>query len=290
MVGRSRGYGKRCAGVAAALACIACGDGKSGWILKSEIDAGIVPDAGTYDASFDASTDAAIDTDAEIDAAEPLPDAGAFIEACSPELSIDNLTADGNGALFEQAFASPAQAVVEIARQVCALLYKTPDEAPASPPIVLVIEDFFGIAEIGITAPVIYIRLSSLHMQSAAAEGKDVRDEIAGDLHYLLTIDYVLDNENPGRVRWVIEGIAAWSRYRAGYTSLLERRTGGSPIDDAKTAGFFFDWMDRTYPDAVYELNQSLDPSDGVEWSERVFETITGRDLNALWSEYQATL
>ncbi len=275
------------ASTALGLGCLACGDGSSGWILRrsaiGSADGGPQrPDASAAsDAALDASDDAGSDA---------LPDADAFTQACSPEVSVDNLTADGNGALFDEAFPTPEAALVEIAKQVCALLYKDPREVPPSPPIVLVIDDFFGIGEIGITAPVIYIRLSSLHMQSAAAEGKDVHAEIAGDLHYLLAIDYELDNENPSAARWVLEGIAAWTRYRAGYTSIDERLPGGSPIDDPKTAGFFFDWLDRGYPDAVYQLNQSLDPNDGIEWSERIFEIITGRDLNMLWADYQEAL
>jgi hypothetical protein len=275
------------AGAALSLSCLACGDGSSRWILRRSA---VEPADGSPQGA-DASTVSDAASDAGDDASiEPLPDADAFTQACSPEVSVDNLTADGNGALFDRAFPEPEEALVEIAKQVCALLYKEPHEVPASPPIVLVIDDFFGIGEIGITAPVIYIRLSSLHMQSAAAEGKDVRAEIAGDLHYLLAIDYELDDEDPSSVRWVLEGIAAWTRYRAGYTPIDERLPGGNPIDDPKTAGFFFDWLDRTYPDAIYRLNQSLDPTDGVRWSEHIFETISGRDLNALWSAYQDTL
>jgi hypothetical protein len=155
---------------------------------------------------------------------------------------------------------------------------------------VLVIEDFYGIGEIGITAPVIYIRLSSLRMQSVAEAGESVREDVIGSLHYLLAIDYELDDENPGAVRWVTEGIAAFVRYRAGHASIAERSAGGSPREDAKTAGFFLDWLDDTYPDAVYRLNQSLDPDDQVAWSERVFVEITGKDLATLWNDYQRTL
>lgn len=274
--------------LALSLCCVAC-EGSSRWILQRADDSPADVVAPSADASIDAQ--AAFDAGEVTDArAAELPDADAFSDACSPDITVDNLTASGNGALFDRAFPEPERALVEIAKRVCSLLYKDPREVPASPPIVLVIDDYFGIGAISITAPVIYIRLSSLHMQSAAAEGKDVRDEITADLHYLLAIDYELDNENPSAVRWVLEGIAAWVRYRAGYTSPSERRPGGSPIDDATIAGFFFDWLDRTHPDAVYELNQSLDPTDGIAWSEEVFEIITGKDLSALWAEYQATL
>ena len=89
---------------------------------------------------------------------------------------------------------------------------------------------------------------------------------------------------------WVTEGIAGFVRYRSGFTSLADRRPGGSPNEDWKTTGFFFDWLDRMYPDAVYRLNQSLDPDDQRAWSERVFMEISGRDLATLWNDYQRSL
>jgi hypothetical protein len=266
---------------------VACSDGTSRWILKQGDE-----HAGSSDAGA-ARTAAAADRDAAIEFADGgglLADPEAFSSVCSPQVAIDNRTADGRGAVFDQTFPQPTQLVVETAKRVCAALYKRPEQVPASPPIVLVIEDFYGIGEIGITAPVIYIRLSSLRMESTAAAGQSVRDDVTGALHYLLSIDYELDDENPAQVRWITEGIAAFVRYRAGYTSLSERAAGGSPSDDYKTTGFFFDWMDREYPESVYRLNQSLDPSDGVAWSEHVFVDLTGHDLDTLWTRYQASL
>jgi hypothetical protein len=255
--------------------------------MRQSAEAGVARDGGTHGA--DASEqDPALAFHG--DAGALLGDPTAFARVCSPDVSIDNLTATGNGALFDQTFPTPSTLVDTTAQRVCATLYKTPDQVPASPPIVLVIEDFYGIGEIGITAPVIYIRLSSLRMQSTAAAGQSVRDDVTGAMHYLLAIDYELDDENPAAVRWVTEGIAAFVRYRAGYTAPSERVAGGGPMDDSKQTGFFFEWLDRKYPEAVYKLNQSLDPTDGVEWSEKVFEDITGKDLMTLWSEYQASI
>ena len=276
-------------------AAAGCGDGTSRWILlragaeqTGAAGDNMAEDGGMQDAARAAAADAgmaSMPSDAGM-----LPDAEAFASACSPQVSIDNRTAAGNGALFDQLFPEPEMLVVQLARRVCAQLYENSQEVPPSPPIALVIDDFYGIGEIGITAPVIYIRLSSLHMQSTQAAGEDTRDDVMGALSYLLAIDYELDDENPAAVRWVTEGIAAWVRYREGYTSIDERRAGGAPTNDAQTAGFFFDWLERGYPGAVYRLNQSLDPSDQMEWSEQVFVDITGKDLATLWRDYQASL
>jgi len=269
---------------------LACGEGTSRWILTED------PVLEAVDAAL---SDADVDVAPSLDAGSALaPDAGGrdpelFAAVCSPQVVVDNRTATGRGQLFDQAFPQPAQYLVESARRVCALLYKSPDEVPISPPIVLIIEDFYGIGEIGVAArnmPVIYIRLSSLHMQSTQAAGRSVYDDTAGNLHYLLAIDYELDDENPGATRWVQEGIAAWVRHRLGYLPLSERRAGGRWDDDAKSTGFFFAWLEDGHPDAVYLLNQSLDPDDQTAWSDAVFQTITGKTLATLWSEYQASL
>jgi hypothetical protein len=283
--------------VAVACGAPAC-SGRSGWILQ-EGAAGAPPPA-VDGGGIDANAPGPVDDDAD-GSAEPADaaagDSGStarnpedFASVCAPQIAFDNRTANGRGALFDQAFPAPGDAVREIARQVCAILYKTPDEVPLSPPLVLIIEDFYGIGDVTITGSVVYMRLSSLRMQSVAEAGQSVRDDVTGSLLYMLAIDYELDDENPGAVSWVTEGIAAFVRYRAGYTSRAERRAGGSPYDDSKATGFFFDWLDRTYPDAVYRLNQSLDPDDQRAWSERVFVDMTGKDLPALWSDYQRSL
>jgi hypothetical protein len=289
--------------VSVAVACGGLGcSGRSAWILQEAAAGapGTAVDAGGVEGGVEASTPDPLEVDADggveiadaaaADAGSPVRNPEDFAAVCAPQIAFDNRTANGRGALFDQAFPAPGDAVREIARQVCAILYKTPEEVPLSPPIVLIIEDFYGIGDVSITGPVIYMRLSSLRMQSVAEAGQSVRDDVTGSLLYMLAIDYELDDENPGTVRWVTEGIAAFVRYRAGHTSLAERRPGGGPRDDYKATGFFFDWLDRTYPDAVYRLNQSLDPDDQREWSERVFVEITGKDLPALWSDYQRSL
>jgi hypothetical protein len=287
--------GARWAAVAGACVTFACSDGTSRWILEETAPAVVEQDAATTDAGpaleGDAGEGMAGEDGGSADAGVPLPDPEPFATACAPQITVDNRTADGRGALFDEALPLPGESMLEIGKQVCALLYQTPDEVPATPPIVLVVEDFYGIGEVGISGPVIYMRLSSLHMQSVAEAGQSVRDDVTGSLHYLLAIYFELRDENPGAVRWVTEGIAFWVRYRAGYASLAQRTAGGDPRrDDYKVAGFFFDWLERTHPGALYLLNQRLDPDDGEPWSERAFEQITGKDLPTLWNEYQATL
>jgi hypothetical protein len=287
--------------VTAACGALAC-SGRAGWILREVAagapDAAVAMDADAPEAPQPTASPGPDEVDAGVetrdsgaaDAGPATRDPAAFASVCAPQIAIDNRTASGRGALFDQAFPMPGDAIREIAREVCAILYKTPVEVPLSPPIVLIIEDFYGIGEVSITAPVIYMRLSSLRMQSVAEAGQSVRDDVTASLLFLLAIDYELDDENPGAVRWVTEGLAAFVRYRAGYTDLAERRSGGSPSDDSKATGFFFDWLDRTYPDAGYLLNQSLDPDDQVAWSERVFVDITGKNLATLWGDYQRSL
>src|SRR5882672_6874905 len=159
-----------------AAACVSfgcgCSDGTSRWILKQQA----ARDGAVSDHDAATGNDGGLIDDAAI---APRSRAGAllgnpadFVSVCSPQVSVDNLTANGRGALFDKTFADPTTLVVETAHRVCATLYKNAGEAPRSPPVELVIDDFYGIGEISITAPVIYIRLSSLRMQSTADAGQ----------------------------------------------------------------------------------------------------------------------
>jgi Peptidase of plants and bacteria len=255
------------------LACLALAscDGTSDWILRERPQPpGAAIDAGTGGG----------------DAREPAD----FAAACSPALRVENRTASGSGKLFGDNFAQPTAFVQDTARRVCALLYKTPSEVPRVRPITLIIDELDPPGAIGAAASGVQIELSSRHMQRVADAGGDVRSEIAGILYYLIGTDYTLDDEDPAAVSWLISGIGDWVRYRAGYTVLSRRKRGGDVRAGQTTTAFFLAWLDDTYPDAVYDLNQSLDPEDGSSWSEQTFRTISGKSLDQLWSDYQASL
>jgi hypothetical protein len=287
---------------------LGCGDGTSGWVLtrnQSSPSLSGGSSSSTGGAGGDPTPNAGSGTEGGEGGAAggPSPEGGAggqpsigprdpndFAEVCSPIVAVDNRTQTGNGQLFDLAMPDAEPFMIEAARLSCALLYKLPSEVPVTNDLEVVIEDFDGVGELALNGASTTLRLSSLHMRNVADAGGDVSAEIRGVSQYLIALDYVHESEDPAAVSWLHQGLGDWVRYEAGYTSIGERGPGGSWTDGFKTAGFFVDWLDETYPDAAYRLNQSMDPLDGVAWSEEIFVAIFGSDVATLWDDYQATL
>lgn len=206
-----------------------------------------------------------------------------------PTIVYINRDAAGSGQLFDQHIPDPETHVRAIARNVSQLLYKHPGEVPALTKITLIIEYFDGIAWKSGDRPEITIGLSSKYMQSYSDSGKDLLYEIDGILHHEIAHGYQYDDGNRySEIHGVIEGVADTVRFYAGYIDISSRHNGGHWTDGYKTTAFFFAWIeDEKHSDFLYELNQSLDPDDGIDWSWDDIERITGEPVSSLWSQYQ---
>lgn len=292
---------------------VACGDGTSGWVLTRDHSSpplALGASSGTSAGNGGRSTDggaagapqAGSGTGGESGAAGAVT-AGAggaavvgprdpddFAEVCTPTVTVDNRTATGNGQLFTDSLPEPEAFMVTAARRACALLYLLPSEVPVTTELTVLIEDFDGAGELLFSGSSTIVRLSSSHMRNVADGGGDVAAEIAGISQFLIGLDYGFDNEDPGATSWLHSGLGDWVRFRTGYTQLDQRTPGGTWTDGFKTTAFFVEWLEQNHEDAAYRLNQSLNPGDGIAWTEEVFVELTGSDLPTLWSEYQASL
>jgi hypothetical protein len=245
------------------------------------------------DGGADAGEDAGADTDTETDTAvgeDDFPmDPADFARVCTPEIVFQNLTADGNGQVFDDVITDPVAFMQEVSAGVCALLYREPDEVPSKTQITLVIDDFDFVSGTGNAGTTATIQLSSSYLASYADGGGDVLAEIYGVIFHEVTHVYQLSEDYA--TNWSsIEGIADTVRYYAGYIDLEERAPGGSWTSGYKTTAFFFSWLEETYMWFLYQLNQSYDPADDVPWSWDAIEVITGHPVEELWDEYQAEI
>jgi len=265
-----------CIGLVAALAT-ACGDGGGADGEDAGPDAG---DGGAEDGGGDTETDTAVGVD-------DFPmDPAVFAEACAPEIVFQNLTADGNGQIFDDAIPDPEAFMQEVSAGVCALLYREPDEVPIKTQITLVIDDFDGVSSTGNSGTTATIQLSSSYL---AGYGGDVVEEIWGVIFHEVTHVFQLSEDY--LTNWAsIEGVADAVRYYAGYVDIAERAPGGSWTSGYKVTAFFFAWLEETYIWFLYQLNQSYDPLDDVPWSWDAIEAITGHPVEELWDEYQAEI
>jgi len=252
---------------------VACGDGTSAWVLTRN-----------HPSPPLASREAGSAGEGTVGPRNPDD----FAEVCSPVVTIDNRTATGNGQLFTESLPEPEAFMIAAARRSCALLYKLPEEVPVTNDLTVVIEDFEGApGTLLVGGASTTLRLNSLHMRSIADAAGDVTLEVSGVSQFLIALDYALDD---GAAGWLVSGLGDWVRFEAGYTPISSRGPGGTWTDGFKTTAFFVDWLDQNYVDAAYLLNRSMDPSDAEPWSDQVFFEIGGKDVAALWDDYQASL
>ena len=218
----------------------------------------------------------------------PLGDPSTFASACNPPFTY--VPEDQTGAALLAAEVPDVPSWFRgIARDVCSRLYKTPSETRPVSSITFYIRNCPGVAakwgdrDIG-------VEVCTGHLQNVKNSGRSVKTEVTGIMTHETTHGYQQDDKpdsNPPI--WIIEGVADTVRLHAGYISPDNLSRGGSYTDSYKTTAFFLAWLDRRYPDFLYRMNGSLRPN-GQVWTTGSFQTITGKSVDVLWSEYQAAL
>ncbi|HEY3665570.1 MAG TPA: basic secretory protein-like protein [Polyangiaceae bacterium] len=279
------------------LALAACGKGTSGWVLSGPAlaasgaagaESGAIDDggnAGQIGGSV-AGTGGSAGT-AVAGARCPTR----FASVCAPSIVVDNKDAAGSGKLFTAAFDDPSTALSCVLRDVCDILYRKASEIKNVTKVSLIVEDYDGVSEAWSPAPGEgVIHLSSRHLQQVSDARGDVSLELSNILYYHATNTYQFDGGDGTTNSWLVSGVANYVRHVAGYVTDGQRKAGGAYNDGGLTTGFFFVWLDQKYPDLVYELNLSLDPSSSVPWTTKAFQDITAESVDMLWASYQATL
>jgi hypothetical protein len=180
--------------------------------------------------------------------------------------------------------------VKQIAANLCSILYKSASEVPVNyTTINLTFSNFDGVAYTSGNS----VTFSTQHIQNVANAGQDVLREALGVLYHEITHIYQ-NNDSDASPRaaelgGTIEGVADFTRYVAGYKTYANRSKGGSWSGGYDTTAFFLEYLNRTYVDFVYRFNQQMSSTDGRTWTPAVFQTLTGKSVDTLWAEYQAS-
>ena len=203
-------------------------------------------------------------------------------QACTPTIEFHNLDANGNGQLFNQQIQNPTAFAQELTRKVCSVLYHSKGEVRSIPKVTLIIENMGGVAY---TAGDV-THVSSQYLRSFANGGGNLKEEIYGVVAHEFTHIYQY-NDGPG---WLIEGMADYVRYKAGYIPLSSRHKGGNYDGAYQTTGFFVAWLEQRYAGFGYALNQSLRSGDNQGWNKSVVQSLTGKSIESLWAEYQSSI
>jgi hypothetical protein len=216
--------------------------------------------------------------------------------ACTPTFTLDLEDQGPGGQLFKDAVPDPEGFAQAVGRDVCRILYRHPDEVRAANHLTLILKDDPTAGWKSGDVGDITVMISTRHLQEVANAGGDVAREIAGILHHEMTHMYQNDDKAPGEGTYanlgnVVEGIADFVRFRAGFLPLHAQPTKTGAWDDEGywKPAFFLLWIDDARPDFLYQLNQSMKAGDGVAWTPAAFESITGKSVDALWSDYAAS-
>ena len=130
------------------------------------------------------------------------------------------------------------------------------------------------------------LRLSSGYLVEFDEEHGDGQTEALGISTYLLA--HIYQQVLPETPYWMTSGKADTVRL---YSNLLDSdgaSKGGHWSDGSRTAAYFFAWLEQSYPEFLYNLNQRMTPENG-NYSDELFREITGSDLPSLWESYQAS-
>jgi hypothetical protein len=198
--------------------------------------------------------------------------------ACTPATAtfMNQNPATGGGKIFNDQVSDPQAFIKQISREVCLVLYDNVAAVKKINQVTLVIESpGSGVAATG----------GDRTGFSATYIGKlprrrEVRDLRGGRprVHAHLSI-----RARPG---WMIEGMADFVRFRAGYFKITNRRKGGNYNSAYQTTGFFIAWLDDKYPGFGRRLNAAM----RTNASEQTFMDLTGKPVQMLWQEYQAAI
>ena len=231
----------------------------------------------------------------------PLPDSDAFKDVCAAEVSY-TVRGEAVGGHYPRDLPDMKTLLQTIARNVCALLYKSPAEVPAG--------------ENPSTAPWQYARKldviseDGLRGASVSCDYSHCKPSIAPALIFpktrtnLVYLIALLHHELTHALHrpWC-EGacspyMGAFNEGLSDYIAVvkvLQRRavtvadSGGDWTKGYRTMAFFMDWLDHRYPDFAYRYDMSNRPRDS-RWILGAVRELTGKPIETLWQEYQASM
>jgi hypothetical protein len=206
------------------------------------------------------------------------PPAAGLDAACTLQTAVftNQNPASAGGKRFADTIADPQAFIKTRAKQVCLILYDDVATVKRVNQVTLVIESpGNGVAATGGGR-------TGFSAAYIAGFGGNIQTEINGVVAHEFTHIYQ-NNRGPG---WMIEGMADYVRFRAGFFTLSQRRKGGNFDGSYRTTGFFLAWLDDQYPNFGRKLNQAM--KTGADTT--TFMTLTGKPVETLWMEYQAAI
>jgi Peptidase of plants and bacteria/Hemopexin/Protein of unknown function (DUF3421) len=232
----------------------------------------------------------------------PVPGSDRFKDVCAADLSYI-ARGEAVGGRYPRGLPDMRTLMQTIARNVCAMLYKNPNEVPAP-----------GNSS---TDPWHYARTLEVVSQdklSGASVSCDhshctlyiepgwMFPKPEGDLVFLVTIIYhelthamhrpwcdgvpcfpEMGAFNEGLSDY-ISVIKAWKRPQEAVS-----QSGGDWKQGYQTTAYFMDWLDKRAPDFAYRFNMASRPHDS-RWIPNTVRELAGKPIDVLWKEYETSI
>ena len=248
-------------------------------------DAG--PPRGTGGSPADASpADTRLPADARgpADAGPSRPSNPDLDKRCTVPVTFTNKVATSmGGMIFTREIPDAVAKSQEHSRIICNILYRKPEEVKNISRQGLTIDTDSGVAFTAgdnITFSSDYIANFSNGKSTAA-----INFELNGVLVHEGT--HIWQYNNGGG--WLVEAMADYVRYKAGFDKLSRRRPGGNWNQPYTVGGFFIAWIEEKYDhDFGYKVNMGM-KNQGFNYANFIMQTF-GKSADALWAEYQAAI
>jgi hypothetical protein len=213
---------------------------------------------------------------------DPAASGTTFAERCAPKVFVEMVMDDVNTQLFLKSNPDITSIIRQAALDDCNILFSKASDVPANRSYLRVVvsperSDVAGQAgyELGINA----------HNFDTGRDATDQNDFI-GVMHHEIAHYYQVNTS--GAPGWIIEGMADFVRFKSGYNSLNPRSKGGSYKDGYTNTAYFLWYLDDKYPNFVRQIELDLHgPSNS--WDPNYFPNKTGKTVDDLWDEYQAS-
>jgi len=201
---------------------------------------------------------------------------------CTPKVVLNNMFPDTAGGMrFNSHVPDIAATMVAHSRAICRLIFRTPADVKRVPMITVVINNMDGVANTGGGT----IRFSGNYIGGIRGTDAAIAFEINGVLVHEATHAWQYNNGGGN----LVEAMADYVRYKAGFDRLARRRVGGNWSDPYTTGGFFIAWVEDKYDkDWGYKINMGM-KTPGFNYASFIQATF-GKTADALWAEYQAAI
>jgi len=219
-------------------------------------------------------------------------------QRCTVQVGIEDRSGNSAGFLRLLNLYGGSQALAAYVQRAilddCALLYDKGADVPYALSVKLIIDPPQGNTAYTWLRPHTEVHIDSGWMASFNPTDAPLKFKVDAVLHHELTHMW---QHGDGIPSGLVEGIANWVAYKAGYIGNYEKVKGGTWSDGYSTTAFFLLWLDTQFPplgpyeNFTHRLNMTgkANETSGNSVTPQYFIDQTGSTVDDLWARYQAS-